>query len=422
MSRQTTRGIAVVPVINAASSVACLRSLGRQGVETLAITADNRVPGLASKYCGRTTVVPDPVVDLPAYEDRLCSLVERPDVRTVVPVREADVYVLAKHRDTIRATLDDGDDTPWPGLDRLGAVQDRVRLFEAAENAGVSAPETRPLDDWDDWDRDVVVKARYTVDAPEYSGGDVARLPGEKTQYVERRPDTEALVEAFGHVPLVQELVPSTDEYGFFALYDDGEAVTTFQHRQTRGYKYTGGPSAYRESIADPELESAGRALLDHLDWHGPAMVEFLRNPDTGEFELMEVNPRFWTSLPFTVKAGVDFPSLYWLQATGHLDDVEVGDNYDVGVAGHFLRGEVLYLHSLFGETYPLVDRPPRAKATATVAVSLLRHPWFDLVDLDDPGPFVRDARNLLAAAARRRHQVRGSSRRVARSVERMFL
>lgn len=150
-------------------------------------------------------------------------------------------------------------------------------------------------------------------------------------------------------------------------------------------------------------------------------MVEFLHDPDTDEFELMEVNPRFWTSLPFTVKAGVDFPFIYWLQATGRLDDVEVDDDYDVGVAGHFLRGEALYLHSLFGETYPLVDRPSRVKATATVAVSLLRHPWFDLVDLDDPGPFVRDTRNLLTAAVRRRPQVRRSSRRVARSVERMF-
>lgn len=38
-------------------------------------------------------------------------------------------------------------------------------------------------------------------------------------------------------------------------------------------------------------------------------MVEFKVNPVTGRVALMEVNGRFWGSLPLAIHAGADFPS-----------------------------------------------------------------------------------------------------------------
>jgi len=192
--------------------------------------------------------------------------------------------------------------------------------------------------------------------------------------------------------------VPGTDEYGFFALYDEGEPVAAFQHRQLRGYKYCGGPSAYRESVDIPELEAAGLRLLDHLDWHGLAMVEFLRDDETGEFKLMEVNPRFWSSLPFTVQAGVDFPNCYRALAAGERPATD--PDYEVGIAGHLLRGELLHLHSVLFEDYPLVDRPSVVGTAAAMVASLVRHPRFDYLSADDLGPFLRDFGGVVETVA----------------------
>jgi hypothetical protein len=128
-------------------------------------------------------------------------------------------------------------------------------------------------------------------------------------------------------------------------------------------------------------------------------MVEFLRDPDTGDFRLMEVNPRFWSSLPFTVQAGVDFPYLYWSLAND--EPIESPPEYDVGVAGHLVRGELLHLHSILTEEYPLVDRPSFAWTAAAVAGSIVRHPRFDYLDADDPGPFVRDVAKTFGYAGR---------------------
>lgn len=393
--RPSSGAKAVVPAIDTPSSTAALRSLGRRDVGTIAVTEHEKPPALSSRYCDEAVTVPDPTVDLAAYEESLLGLARRDDVATILPFREADVYALARNKEAFTEHVN----APWPSLETLQAAQDRVELFEAAKAADVSTPTTKTLDDWEDWDGDVIVKPRYTVHATEYSRRFAeSHTQGSSTRYVAPDEDVsrDELVAEMGHVPLVQEFVPTSDEYGFFALYDHGEPVATFQHRQRRGWNYPGGPSAFRETVAIPELEAAGRRLLEELNWHGVAMVEFLRDPETGTFKLMEVNPRFWSSLPFTVQAGVDFPSLYWGQVVDETMDVDT--DYDVGVAGHLLRGELLHLYSILADDYPLVDRPSFGKRALDVGESLVRHPRFDYLDRDDPGPFVRDVRNTVTS------------------------
>ncbi|WP_114578885.1 ATP-grasp domain-containing protein [Saliphagus sp. LR7] len=407
---RTERRAVVVPAISAPSSVACLRSLGGRGVHTIAVSEDEGTPSFYSAYCDETVVVPSPHEDLLAYKDALLELSTRPDVATIVPVREEDVYVLAAHREEFTPHVA----TPWPDLETLSRVQDRRRLFEVAADHDVAFPETRLLEEGAatdgggrpdggaavagiqqgiDWNREWIVKPRYSILAGAYIDGldPASCLSSCSTSYLSsgRPPDAAAITAEMHHVPLLQEYVPG-DEYGFFALYDEGEAVATFQHRQRRGWTYAGGPSAYRESVRIPALEEAGRTLLDALEWHGLAMVEFLRDED-GEFRLMEVNPRFWSSLPFTVRAGADFPADYWRLARG---EAVSQPDYEVGIGGHLLRGELLYLRSVLRDEFELVERPSFPAALREVAGSILASPRFDYLVADDPRPFFRDLWN----------------------------
>lgn len=386
----------VVPGIGAPSTVACIRSLGRRGVRTIVVSADPTTPAFRSTYCDEAIRVPSPHEDLVAYKEALRSLAMRPDVRAIIPVREPDVYVLSKYRDEFA----DHVRPLWPTLDTLARAQDRVRLFEAADRAGVAAPETALFTSLPDRDREWIVKPRYTILVDEYIEEYTPEtcVAPPSTRYIEpdRIPDTDAVYADMNHVPLVQECIATTDEYGFFALYDEGEPVATFQHRQRRGWSYAGGPSAFRESVDIPALEDAGRALLDELEWHGLAMVEFLRDEESGEFKLMEVNPRFWSSLPFSVRAGADFPYYYWLLANGMRDRID--HSYRPNIGGHLLRGELLYLHSVLTEEIELVEKPPLSDAFGEVARTLVDEPRFDYLSWDDPKPFVRDLLNTVSA------------------------
>ncbi|MCU4926992.1 carboxylate--amine ligase [Halobacteria archaeon AArc-dxtr1] len=386
----------LVPGVTAPSSVSCLRSLNPRGVRTIVGSESPTTPAAASRHCDAFVQVPDPGASLSAYGDALLSVARREDVTTIIPVREEDVHVLAANRDAFAEIVE----TPWPDMETLGRVQDRVKLFEAAEEAGIETPKTAPLTEWDDWSDETIIKPRYTLASPEFLGPDADLSDIGTTVYNEpgKRPSAAGYRDRWGHVPLVQEYLSDPREFGFFALYDHGEPVATFQHCQQRGYKYCGGPSSYRESVDIPALETAGRSLLDELEWHGLAMVEFLRDPETGAFKLMEINPRFWSSLPFTVRAGVDFPRYYWELATDQ--PISFSGEYDVGIGGHLLRGELCHLHSILTEEYPLVERPSFAGALRDVATSLARNPRFDYATIDDPVPFIQDGLNSLRASA----------------------
>jgi len=170
-------------------------------------------------------------------------------------------------------------------------------------------------------------------------------------------PDNAALVDEMDHEPIVQESIPSTAEYMIGGLYDHGEPLATFQHRQIRGDTYAGGGGVYRESVAIPELDSVARTLLDELDWHGLACIEYMRHEETGEFVLTEINPRTWQSLTSTVRVGADFPLYYWRATMGERDRIDC--DYEVGVGTHSLHGELEHLLSIFRNDSPSSLRSP---------------------------------------------------------------
>lgn len=382
-SNRATGDAVVVPAIATGSSLACIRSLGRRGVKTIAVSERASPPSAHSKYCDEFRRVPSPWTDVEGYKQQLLALARRNDVRTIVPVREPDIYVLSRYREE----FGDHIATPWKPYESVRTVQDRVRLFEAADRAGVSVPETALADEWDRWDDATVVKSRHSITVE----NNASSYAGVRFFDSDERPDVDALVSEMGHVPLAQEFVPGDSEYGFFALYDRGEPVARFQHRRIRSYSYAGGASVFRKSVYLPELEAAGMRLLDELDWHGPAMVEFKRDPRDGEFKLMEINPRFWGSLALSVASGVDFPYRYFQLAGDELPPAaaatEIG--YEEGVGCHVLSGELSYLYSLLDKEYSHIDRPALAPEIAAIARSLVTDPNFDYLDLDDPEPFV---------------------------------
>ncbi|MBV0923380.1 ATP-grasp domain-containing protein [Halomicroarcula limicola] len=386
-------GSAVVISNDAPGSVTTVRSLGKRGVRTIVASDSDRSPAFASKYCDERVRLPSPYDDLLSYRDVLLDLAARPSVKTIVPVREEDVYVLSRYREAFEDYL-----TPvWPTMETLAAVHDRLALFSAAERAGVAVPETRLLTDVDDWDRRLIAKGRYGALTDYY----VDEIPPTEswsmpnTQYFEPGdpPDVEDLIDRMGHVPIVQEYVAGT-EYTIRALYDEGEALFSTQKALRRGFKYPRGPSVYHEAVDIPELREAGLAVLDELGWHGVASVGFIRDDETGEFKILEVNPRFWSSLPCDLHAGVDYPLYYWRLANG--DRGPFAPDYRPGTASHFLRGEISHLHSVATEEYPFVEKPSLSRTAAATVGSMVAQPHFDFLDRDDVRPFVRDTVNAV--------------------------
>lgn len=385
----------VIPGANSGSALACVRSLGSRGVHTIIATEDPTSTPTGSRYCQEVVTVPSPRDECLEYKRALVSLASRPEVKTIIPTREEDIYVLSKYRDEFRRHIA----TPWPQFGTLQTVHDGYWLAEFVSDLGIPVPETRLFDEVVDWSRERIIKTRYSVLTGDHVGSLTdGRLNSDLGQIhisPQEVPDRHEILDKMkGHAPVVQEYVPIRFEYSFRALYDHGDALATSVRRQTRGMSYAGGTSVYRELIDDATLEAFGRKILDALDWHGLATVQFIESAETGEYMFAEINPRTWTSIPCDVRAGADYPYFYWLLANDRAEQIK--PSYEVGYATHLLFGELLYLKSVLFDDYPNASRPPFHSALWSVLSSVWHHPNFDILTADDPMPFFRGVRHYV--------------------------
>lgn len=393
------QGAVLLPTGKDPKSYACLRSLERRGIDTILASEYDRLPQFASRYCSETARLADPTEDIRAYKDSLRDLAARPDVETIIPMRECDAYVLARYRDEFTEHVS----LVTPDADTLRQGHDRLRLAEAAADAGVPVAETRRLSDVDELDREAVVKSRFNILTPDYVDGIGPDEVGEvkRVQFLEPGSDFDAAAirEAMRHDPIVQDYIPKADKHLFCALYDHGEALATYQHRQLRGNSWIGGGAVYRESAYSAEVEEVADQLLSELDWHGLACMEYVKDAETGEWKFYEINPRVWQSLASTVRSGADFPYYYWLRARGEADRID--PTYETGVRCHFLYGEVRHLLTVLREETPLVDPPSFNGRAWEIFSSCLQHPRFDYLRSDDLGFFAGCLRESLSTGIR---------------------
>lgn len=394
MSRGNDGESVLIPMGLESKGYACMRSPSEHGVRAIVASEYENVPAASSRFCDETVRIPSPKEDLLAYRDALLEIAARPDVETILPTRAQDTYLFSVYESAFEEHVS----LVTPPMETLRTVHDRARLAAAAEAAGVPVPETKLLSEATDSDRPKIVKSRYNLLANEYVESYSEReLSIEKSithLRADEALDKEALVRKMGHEPIIQEYIPSSHEYLFGALYDHGEPLATFQHRQIRGDSYTGGGGVYRRSTDVPELEQVGRQLLESIDYHGLACIEYMKHAETGEFYLTEINPRLWQSVPCAVRAGADFPWYYYLHATGRTDEID--PEYEVGFGTHQLYGEVGHFTSLFTDSSPIVERPSVPGTAWEIARSCYEEPRFDDLRPDDPLPFVRAVGHMI--------------------------
>jgi predicted ATP-grasp superfamily ATP-dependent carboligase len=198
------------------------------------------------------------------------------------------------------------------------------------------------------------------------------------------------LCEVCGEPPLVQERITG-EEYGVEMIAHEGKPLALVAHRRIRSLSPTGGASVLKEVAPHGALfdmlTTYARKLTLELKWEGPIMVEFKVDSDTRTPKLMEINGRFWGSLPLSVAAGVDMPFLYYLLATG-------GDYHNMqaepkeGVLTRHFLGDVRHLlHVLIpGGRMRKYGYPSRREALRAF-LSLPRGTTSDVWSWSDPIP-----------------------------------
>jgi predicted ATP-grasp superfamily ATP-dependent carboligase len=119
---------------------------------------------------------------------------------------------------------------------------------------------------------------------------------------------------------MVQEIIPSAGEgqISYAAICGDGSPLASIVARERRQYPREFGQfSTFVESVEEPKVTRSAERLLTALRFTGLLEIEFKQDPRSGEFKLLDVNPRVWGWHTLARRAGVDFPYLLWLLLHG---------------------------------------------------------------------------------------------------------
>jgi len=238
----------------------------------------------------------------------------------IIPVTERTLVPLSTNRHRFgdaRIAMAD--------VDSLNQVLDKAATFKLATSLGIPVPQSIYLTDINQLDEycgelnyPVVVKPSHSVSAEDagYSKRNVSYAHGES----DLRSQCEQCLK---HSPAILQSYFQGLGTGLELIAQDGKILYPFQHVRLHEVPLTGGGSSFRVSVdINPVLLQATEKLIRALRWTGVAMVEFKWNPGNERYCLMEINGRFWGSLPLAIAAGADFPAmLAELSLTGRLKD-----------------------------------------------------------------------------------------------------
>ncbi len=361
--------------------LAVVRSLGRRGLEVHAAWCEPGSYARSSRYLRVVHDIPPFSPGEPTWKEALLQLLERERFDLLIPCEDPTLLPVQAYRSEFEALV-------RVAIPEEGAFEiafDKIRSHELARRLGVRVPHSRVVErveDLEDLDLrpPLVLKPRTTFAYP-----DLANRRGVRTfldaaglrAYLEREGIRDGV--------LVQEVFPGIG-VGVEVLADRGEVLVAFQHERVHE-PLQGGGSSYRRSVPlDPDLFDAARRLMEAMGYTGVAMVEFRRNPRTGDWVFLEINGRFWGSLPLAVASGVDFPYyLYRLLVHG---ERRFPQGYRVGVYCRNLTLDLVWLREYVRSLRSLpafAPAPWQVAAEVTNLLRLVEH--VDTFTVDDPRP-----------------------------------
>ena len=308
---------------NNRTSLYAVRSLGSKDLDVAVCERSNIKHPISfySKYCkDKILISPD------QYIASLAELSDKFDA--IIPISTKTSIPIAMHRDLFKNVS-----ILIPDHSTLSLADNKRALLEFAKEISIPIPTTlhsgTPFS-----------KIKNEIGLP-FVVKPIQGSGAKGVYYVKNESDfAHAKSKIKNTQYLIQEYIKGPG-YGFSALLaENSKVIAQFTHKRIREYPVTGGISTFCESVKNEKMEKYGLKLLKKLKWQGLAMVEFKLDEKDGIPKLMEINPRFWGSMPLAIKSGVDFPYLLYKAAIG--SQVPRIKKYPIGVKLRFTSIDIL--------------------------------------------------------------------------------
>jgi D-aspartate ligase len=328
MNETGQRPVAIVTrsINGGGAALGVLRSLGRAGVTTHLLTDDPSDVAAHSRYCRARhqapgfTTAPDAVLE---QLSRIAATLRPKPV--LFPTSDPDLVFVSTHR----ARLERDYVVVAPPPDLVATLCDKRRFAAFAQTHGFPVPETHVFDS----EEALAAQAErlpYPVivkPGSPYGWGDEALARGVAGKKALILDSAAALQETFRRLLpvcenlIVQELVPGDDpEHYELHLYLDaaGRTLACFTGQKARLTPPHAGSGCFVRSVWLPELAQQTAELLVSVGYRGLANIDFKRDPQSGAYRMLEINPRVSTWNVFSSACGADLAYAAYADAVGY--------------------------------------------------------------------------------------------------------
>ncbi len=385
------RALVLDAELNAALAVT--RSLSEYGFSVTCAGTGRFDKSFYSKHCTRRIIYAAPSLDIHSFINDISKELDSNYYDIVIPISDKTVLPLS----IFRNKLPKNTCLALPEHEMLLKTFNKQKTIGIAQEHQIPIPNTHILYSRTDVNQ-VLEELNFPVVVKANSSTNIAdgKVVNTGSSYYANTPvEVIKMIENINNCAfplLIQEFVSGTG-YGVFTLFKDNKPITWFAHKRIRDTNPTGSGSSFRQSIdLIPELKTYSEKLLSAIGWNGVAMVEFKKDENSGLYKLMEVNGRFWNSLPLAIYSGVNFPVLLCQSIAG--TKIPEQSPYKINVKCRWVIGDLRHLRKVLkGKPKEFPGQFPKRFSTIKSLIMDFfdENVYYDVLSLNDPMPFIAE-------------------------------
>lgn len=324
-----------------------VRTLGREGVPVTVLSEYKESLALASRYCSEPIYLEGFTCDYKRTLNFLIDYANKQDKKPILfPTADPDLIFLSSQRDELekyyhlyisrREIIENFMDKqkfyhfankynyPTPNTFIPNNLNDIVAISEKMQYPAIVKP-ALPLS-WTDKRIQEIVDSKKAVTV------------GSRAELI----DIYKKLSPYTNDALVQEYIHGGDD-DLYSLHiymnKESEPLGYFTGRKIRTYPTYAGIGCFVKSIYVEDIIKKGVEMLQKVNYSGLALLQFKRDSRSGEFKLIEINPRAssWNLLAY--ECGINLPFLAYADTVG-IDMIRPGKQRE-GISYLFLKNDI---------------------------------------------------------------------------------
>lgn len=286
--------------------VALARGLKKCGTDVSALCESKLSSGYCTRWLDHRYIAPSMITQKEKFAAFFYNHITTNKYDVIIPTADESAEFLSREKEYIESTF--YVKCAIPSYSKYILASDKHKLMELCRQIGVGHPNTQTIGD--DISSAAVRVGFPALIKPDFSAG--ARGIVKVKSIEELRDKYPAIKAEYGNCTL-QQYVDQPDYYYNVMLYRDssGEITGSTVIKIRRYFPLGGGTSCYSETVSETALVAECIKILEEIDWNGFADFDVLVDKHSGNYKIIEINPRVPSSLQAAYAAGVDFSRCY---------------------------------------------------------------------------------------------------------------